>query len=157
MVRLLGGLVLCISTRYCGPKARTGRGRGREGAGLYPELTVLGFSEGSSPALASRVSRQTVLLPSFQVARDELARDGTRLNIKEVRRIALRQGLEVLTARKRDLEEFRAGTLPAGTELRGKRVGAAIDGGRVRTRVVVRKTKDKRTGKKKRKKFRRAA
>lgn len=154
LVRLLGGLVLSVSTLYCGPKARTGKGRGREGAGLYPELAVLGFSEGSSPALASRVARMTALLPSFQVARDELERDGTSLNIKEVRRIALRQGMEVLTARKRDLEDYRAGKLPAGSDLRGKRVGVAIDGGRVRTRVAVRKTKDKRTGKKKRKKYR---
>ncbi len=153
-VRLLGGLVLRISTLYCGPRARTGNGRGREGAGLYPELAVLGFSEGSSPALASRVARMTALLPSFQTARDELARDGVPLNSKEVRRIALRQGFELLTTRKRDLERFRAGQLPAGTELHGKRVGVAIDGGRVRTRVVIRKKKDQRTGKKRRQKFR---
>jgi len=42
MVRLLGGLVLYLSTLYCGPKPRTGAGRGREGAGVYPELAVLG-------------------------------------------------------------------------------------------------------------------
>jgi hypothetical protein len=153
-VRLLGGLVLWIATWYCGPRTRTGKGRGREGAGLYPELAVLGFSEGSSPALASRVARRTALLPSFQIAREELASDGLRLNIKEVRRVALRQGFELLTTRKRDLERFRAGQLPAGKQLHGKRVGVAIDGGRVRTRVVIRKTKDKRTGQKRRQKFR---
>jgi hypothetical protein len=153
-VRLLGGLVLWISTLYCGPRARTGEGRGREGGGLYPELAALGFSEGSSPALASRVARMTALLPSFQTACDELARDGVPLNSKAVRRIALRQGFELLTTRKRDLELFRAEKLPAGSELHGKRVGVAIDGGRVRTRVVIRKKKDKRTGKKRRQKFR---
>jgi hypothetical protein len=153
-VRLLGGLVLWITTLYCGPKARTGRGRGREGAGLYPELAALGFSAGSSPALASHVARRTALLPSFQIARDELARDGTPLNIKEVRRIALRQGMELLATRQRDLEQYRAGQLPRGRALRGKRIGVAIDGGRVRTRVVIRKKKDPRTGKKRRRKFR---
>ena len=153
-VRLLGGLVLWISTFYCGPRARTGKGRGREGTGLYPELAALGFSEGSSPALASRVARMTALLPSFQTARDELARDGVPLNSKEVRRIALRQGFELLTTRKRDLERFRAGELPRGTELHGKRVGVALDGGRVRTRVVIRTKKDQRTGKRRRQKFR---
>jgi hypothetical protein len=153
-VRLLGGLVLWISTLYCGPRPRTGEGRGREGGGLYPELAALGFSEGSSPALASRVARMTALLPSFQIARDELARDGVPLNSKAVRRIALRQGFELLTTRKRDLELFRAGKLPAGSDLHGKHVGVAIDGGRVRTRVVIRKKRDKRTGKKRRQKFR---
>lgn len=53
MVRLLGGLVLYLSTLYCGPAARTGQGRGREGGGLYPELAVLGFNEGASAALIS--------------------------------------------------------------------------------------------------------
>jgi len=154
MVRLLGGLVLWITTVYCGPKARTGSGRGREGSGLYPELAVLGFSEGSSPALASRVARLTALLPSFQTARDELARDDVPLNIKEVRRIAQQQGFELLSTRKRDLERYRAGQMPRGAELRDKRVGAAIDGGRVRTRVVIRTKKDKRTGKKCRQKIR---
>lgn len=153
-VRLLGGLVLWISTVYCGPKARTGAGRGREGAGLYPELAVLGFSEGSSPALASRVARMAALLPSFQTARDELARDGLPLDIKEVHRIARQQGFELLTTRKRDLERYRARQMPRGRELHGKRVGVAIDGGRVRTRVVIRKKKDKRTGKQRRQKFR---
>jgi hypothetical protein len=153
-VRLLGGLVLWISTLYCGPKARTGTGRGREGSGLYPELAVLGFSEGSSAALASRVARMTALLPSFQTADDELARDGLCLDIKEVRRIALQQGFELLSTRKRDLESYRAGLMPRGTALCGKRVGVAIDGGRVRTRVAVRKKKDKRTGKRRRKKYR---
>jgi len=154
LVRLLGGLVLCITTLYCGPKQRTGKGRGREGSGLYPELAVLGFSEGSSPALASRVSRQSALLPSFQTARDELERDGVPLNIKEVRRIALQQGFELLATRLHDLQRYRDGLLPRGKVLRGKRVGVAIDGGRVRTRVVIKKKKDKRTGKKRRQKFR---
>jgi hypothetical protein len=75
LVRLLGGLVVYLSTLYCGPKLRTGQGRGGEGSGLYPELAVLGFSEGSSPALASRVSRLTALLPSYEVARVEFELD----------------------------------------------------------------------------------
>ena len=53
-----GGLVVYLATLYCGPVARTGKGRGREGAGLYPELAALGIIEGSSPALVSLVGRQ---------------------------------------------------------------------------------------------------
>lgn len=153
-VRLLGGLPLWVTTLYCGPKRRAGKGRGREGAGLYPELALLGFSEGSSPALASRVGRLTALLPSYEVARAELAEEGTPLDIKEVHRIAKQLSAEMLTARKRDLERYRQGLLPAGVELKGKRVGAAIDGGRVRTRTVVRKQKGKGKGQKRRRKFR---
>ena len=96
----------------------------------------------------------TALLPSFQTARDELARDGVSLNIKEVHRIALQQGFELLTTRLRDLERYRDGLLPRGMALRNKRVGVAIDGGRVRTRVLIKKKTDKRTGKKHRRKVR---
>ena len=153
-MRLLGGLVVYLSTLYCGPRQRTGQGRGREGAGLYPELAVLGFSEGSSPALASRVGRLAALLPSYEVARGELAAEGTSLDIKQVHRIAKRLGAEMLATRRRDLERYRAGELPRGSELRGKRVGVAIDGGRVRTRTVIRKQKGKGKGKKRRRKMR---
>ena len=154
LVRLLGGLVLCVATLYCGPKRRTGTGRGREGAGLYPELAVLGFHDGNSPALVRRVGRRTALLPSFAAAQAELADDGVRLDIKVVHGIATRLGAEVLTTRKRDLERYRAGQLPPGTELHGQKVGVAIDGGRVRTRVVVRKQKGKGKGKTQRRRFR---
>jgi hypothetical protein len=150
----LGGLLLCITTCYCGPAARTGRRRGREGAGLYPELAVLGIREGSSPALASQVARLTALLPSYELTRKELAQRGLALNIKVVHRIARQVGAEILTTRTRDLQRYRAGDLPAGRELAGKRVGAAIDGGRTRVRTVIRKQKGRGPHKKQRRRFR---
>ena len=69
-----------------------------------------------------------------------------------MRRIATELGAQMLATRTRDLMRFRAGTLPAGTELAGKRVGVQIDGGRVphpdgREEVRV-------GGKRKRRKFR---
>jgi len=70
------------------------------------------------------------------------------LNLKVVHRIARQLGAQVLTARTRDLLRWRAGQLPAGQELAGKRVAAQIDGGRMRLRKVTRKQKGR--GKKKR-------
>jgi hypothetical protein len=154
MVRLLGGLVIYLSTLYCGPSGRTGRGRGREGSGLYPELAVLGFNEGASAALISMVGRQCALLPSYEMARQELEARGTSLGIKVVHRLARTLGAQVLTARKRALEEWRAGRLPAGTELVGKRVAAMIDGGRTRVRRVIRKQKGQGQKKKQRRRYR---
>jgi len=133
-LRLLGGLVLCVVTLYCGPKARHEKGRGSNGAGLYPELAAFGFSQGASPALVSSVARLSVLMPSFEHAHREIARRGVSLNLKTVRRISQRLGLEMLTARKGDLMAWRAGALPAGKELASKRIGVAIDGGRTRLR-----------------------
>jgi hypothetical protein len=133
--------------------ARTGKGRGPEGAGLYPELAALGIIEGSSPALVSLVGRQCALLPSYQIARRELAARGTPLGLKVVHRIARQLGAAVLTSRTRDLLRWRAGALTPGSELAGRRVAAMVDGGRTRVRTVIRKQKGRGKGKKQRRRY----
>ena len=127
-------------TVYCSPRSRTGRGRGREGGGLYPELAAYQISEGSSPNVQAEVGRQVALLPIEQ-ARAELARHGLELDEKAVRRIANELGAQMLAGRTRDLLRFRRGELPRGDGLKDKRVGAAIDGGRVRVRTVIKKVR----------------
>jgi hypothetical protein len=149
---LLGGLIIWITTWYCGPKARTGRGRGREGAGRYPELAALGIRKGATPALHSQVGRLTALLPSIDLAREELHHQGPRLDEKTVHRMARQLGADVLTTRTRDLQRYRQGQLPRGVELAGQHVVAEVDGGRVRIRTQVRAKKRK--GVKYRRKFR---
>lgn len=134
MVQLLGGLVLWVTTTYCGPRVRTGQERGREGGGLYRELGALGFCKGASPALVSTVARLSTLMPSFELAHQEMARRGVALNLKTVRRISERLGTECLVTRTRDLLAWRAGQIPVGSELAGKHIGVAIDGGRTRLR-----------------------
>jgi hypothetical protein len=116
-------------------------------------LAVLGFSEGSSPALVSCVARQCALLPSYECARQELAARGTSLDIKVVHRIARQLGAEVLTARSRDLLRWRAGQLLPGQALAGQRVAAQIDGGRMRLRRITRKQKGRGKKKKQRRRY----
>lgn len=139
-VRLLGGLLIFVMTLYCSPVRRTGRRRGREGSGLYPELGALGIHEGKSPALVRDVGRLTALLPSYETVRDELAERGLKLNIKEVHGIGRYAGQAALTYRRRELELYREGKLPAA-DGRGKRFGAMIDGGRTKIRTTKRKQK----------------
>ena len=139
-VRLLGGLILWVTTLYFGPATRTGKGRGREGAGLYPELGVLGIQEGKSPALVSEVGRLTALLPSYAIAREELVERGVSLNLKEVHGIGRYAGQAALAYRYRELVDYRAGKLPAA-DGRGKRFGVMIDGGRTKLRRTLRKQK----------------
>jgi hypothetical protein len=127
-------------TVYCSPRGRTGKGRGREGGGLYPELAAYRISEGSSPNVQAEVGRQVALLPIEQ-ARAELARRGLESDEKAVRRIANELGAQMLAGRTRDLLRFRRGELPAGEEFQGKRIAAATDGGRVRVRTVIKKVK----------------
>ncbi len=131
-------MVLWITTLYCGPRSRTGRGRGKEGRGLFPEQALLCFSKEVSPALASEIGYKAALLPSFELARRELARTGLDLGIKTIHTTACRVGFEVLTARKRDLLLWREGQLPPGTVFKGKRVGVMPDGGRIRLRECFR-------------------
>jgi len=151
VVRLLGGLAITVMTLYCSPRGRTGKGRGVEGSGLYPELAAYQISEGSSPNLQSEVGRLVGLLPIEQ-ARAELARRGVEQDEKAVRRIAGELGAQMMATRTRDLTRFRRGELPAGSEFAGKSIAVGIDGGRVRVRTVVETVRV--SGKRKRKKFR---
>ena len=66
--------------------------------------------------------------------------------------MARQLGAEVLTARTRQLQQFRDGQLPAGDDLVGRHVVAQADGGRVRIRTQI-ETK-KRKGVKHRRKIR---
>jgi hypothetical protein len=137
-VRLLGGLLLWVTTLYCSPAMRTGKGRGREGSGLYPELGVLGIQEGKSPALVREVGRLTALLPSYAAVQEELAERGMKLTVKEVHRIGRHAGQAALTYRYRELMMYRAGQMPSA-DGRGKRFAAMIDGGRTKLRTTTRK------------------
>ena len=147
-----------VTTLYCAPAARTktGKGRGREGSGVYPEFGVLGIQEGSSPALVREVGRQVALLPSYAISREELARRGLDLDIKELYGIGRYAGAAALTYRRRLLEQYRAGQLPAGQEWAGKRLGVFVDGGRTKIRTVIRRQKGRGKHKTQRRRYRTA-
>ena len=135
-VRLLCGLVMFVSTWYCAPRGgKRGTARSVEQqAGLYPELAALGFGKGCSPALQYTVARIVALSPSIAVAQKELTRQGIDLDPKAVRRMSEQLGIQLLAVRQRELMMWRAGQLPPGNELAGRRVVVQIDGGRVRLR-----------------------
>lgn len=151
--RLLCGIVLYVTTLYCPPKASCGAGSGRRDeerderrAGVFPELAALGISLGGTPAMTETVARTAAVHPSMDVARRELAQQGTRLDQKTVRRIAVQFGEQILALRRRELMAFREGRLPAGDELAGRRVAVQIDGGRLRTRRNKPSRKKRNTG-----------
>lgn len=133
-VSFLGGFAMWVTSLYCEP-ARSWRERKETPAvGLYVELAQFGFGKGITPGLQSRVARQAALCPSLQLACDELKRDGVSLNVKTVRRIANQCGENLLQLRKTRLLQWRAGTLPAGAQLKGQRVSVQLDGGRTKLR-----------------------
>jgi hypothetical protein len=103
--------------------------------------------------LTSLVARQATLMPSFELARQELTRRGLKLNIKVVHRVTHGLGQQLLIARRCDLERYRNGEMPAGTEFAGKRIVAQLDGGRIRLRKVTRKQKGKGKNKKQKRRY----
>ena len=133
---------------------RTGKGRGREGGGVYPEFGVLGIQEGSSPALVREVARQVALLPSYAISREELARRGVDLDIKEIYGIGTYAGAAALTYRRRLLEQYRAGLLATGSVWAGKRLGVFVDGGRTKIRTLTRRQKGRGKHKSQRRRYR---
>jgi hypothetical protein len=151
---LLGGLMLWVSALYCAPQQpRRGKRLGGHKGGLYPGLAVFGFHDGQSAALASLVARQSTLMPSFELARQELARRGLGLGVKAVHRATHRLGRQLLIGRRCDLERYRSGQMPAGTEFAGKRLCVQLDGGRIRLREATRKQKGKGNKKKRKRRY----
>jgi hypothetical protein len=110
---------------------------------VYIELAQFGCGKGISPGLESRVARQGALCPSLELACQELERDGVKLDVKTVRRITYQCGDGLLRLRRHQLLLWRAGELPAGDELHGKRVSVQIDGGRTRLRSNLRPAEQK--------------
>lgn len=139
-VRLLGGLIMWVSSLYCAPRKRWFRRVKQPTPGMHVELAQFGCGKGCTPGLQSEVARQAALCPSLQLAQQELQRRGVNLDVKTVRRITNQCGAGMLDLRTHELELWREGKLPAGTELEGQRVSVQIDGGRTRIRGDLRET-----------------
>lgn len=133
-VRMLGGLVMWVSSLYCAPCRSRSPRPDEKVPGLHVELVQFGFGKGCTPGLESKVARQTALCPSLEFARQELERDGVRLDGKTVRRMSRQSGEGLLWMRTRDVMLWRDGKLAAGSELAGNRVSVQLDGGRSRIR-----------------------
>ena len=133
-MKLLGGVMMWITSLYCEPRRGVFRRSDDQAAGLQIEQVQFGFGKKVSPGLETQVSRQAVLCPSFELARAELERGGVKLGVKTVRRIAQQCGRKFLNLRTDDLHQWRNGTLESTGELAGKRVTVQIDGGRTKLR-----------------------
>jgi hypothetical protein len=116
-VRLLGGLMMWVTSLYCAPRKGWFGRTNEKTPGMHVELVQFGFGKGCTPGLQSRVARQAALCPSLQFARQELERSGVKLDVKGIRRIANQCGQGLLRLRMQELELWRAGKLLAGTEL----------------------------------------
>jgi hypothetical protein len=76
-VRLLGGMILWMTTLYCPPKRKRFGQDELPRVGLDATLSQFGFGQGVSPGLESRVARKVALCPSIAFAHRELRREGT--------------------------------------------------------------------------------
>lgn len=141
-VTLLGGRKTTVHVRYLRPDHRgrpgrprgTGR-RGKGGSGVYPALAALGIWFGVTPALADEIARQVTDSDSVRTGRAALERRGIDLGHKQTLRVINAVGRRAVEQRDEWVMKALEGPLPARGALRGKRVVAAIDGGRVRARV----------------------
>lgn len=141
-VTLLGGRSVKVHVSYLRPDREglpgrprgTGR-RGKGGSGLYPSLAALGIWFGATPALADEISRQVTDSDSVRTGRAALARRGIDLGHKQTLRIVNAVGKRAVQQRDLWVANILECPPPSAGALRGKRVIAAIDGGRIRTRV----------------------
>ena len=145
-----------VVTWYCSPALRTGKGRGREGGGLYPELGILGFLEGKSPALVRSLGSLCAQMPSYAAVHTHLREEGSRLTLKEVHGIGVHLGQAVLAYRNQEIELYRQGKLPPGQlqDGQGKRFGVQVDGGRIKIRRTTRHQKGRGAAKTQKRRYR---
>jgi hypothetical protein len=142
VITLLGGRRVKARVTYLNADRRGLRGRprgvgkrGKGGTGLYPALAALGIWFGVTPALADEISRQVTDSDSVRTGRSALGRRGIDLGHKQTLRIINEMGRRAVEQRDLWLMNTLEGPAPRKGYLRGKRVIAAIDGGRLRTRV----------------------
>lgn len=133
-IKLLGGVLMWITSLYCEPRRGASRRDDKNVSGLHIEQVQFGFGKKISPGLETQVSRQAALCPSLELAQAELERSGVTLDTKTVRRVAQQCGEKLLQLRADDLRQWRNGTLAVTNELKGQRVSVQIDGGRTKLR-----------------------
>ena len=133
--RTLGGRTVEVVTPYATALPRAGEvreKRGAQGTGVYPVLDQLGISGRCTPALRLLVARAVCEANSVGSARDLLGASGVDVDHKAALRLTYAVCDDALRARK---EAVRATV--RGAEVGpfvGRRVVAAVDGGRVNTR-----------------------
>ena len=135
-IHALCGCTVEVKAKYIGPKCggktktRKAKKIMRGDAGFYPAPASMGISHHCTPGLMSEITRQVVESSSEEEARESLARRGIHLDIKTVWRLTNLHGVDSLRARDVKLA---VATGQVG-EMSGKRVVAAVDGGRIRMR-----------------------
>ena len=151
-VRLLGGTVVDIRTSYrlpvrtvrTGPKRGTGK-RGKAGTGMFPHLVTLGILSGATPAVLSEVGRQAAESSSLEVAQASLSRRGLDLNLKTITNLTQALGRLSLHLRQAQMLVQPDGSRGPG-QLAGKRIVAAVDGGRMRIRYSTTRGRRRKSG-----------
>lgn len=132
--RTLGGKTVEVATPYATARPRAGAARetrGPQGTGVYPVLDQLGVVGRCTPALRLLVSRVVCEANSVNSARELLASSGVEIDHKAALRLTYVVCEDALRARKQGMETVRAAD--EGPFV-GRRVVAAVDGGRLNTR-----------------------
>jgi hypothetical protein len=137
-IRTLGGQVVHVETSYASSRPRVGKKlehRGKAGTGVYPVLDQLGIVGRSTPALRLLVSRAVCEANSVDSARDLLAEGGVVIDHKAALRLTYLVTDDALRARRDAMRALEEGVDDG--PFAGRRVVAAVDGGRVNIRKRV--------------------
>ena len=138
LIRTVGGQQVEVVTPYAIGQPRGGghkKTRGAQGTGVYPVLDGLGISGRSTPALRLLVSRAVCEANSVASARELLAAGGVDIGHKAALRLTYMVTDDALGARSEAIAATTEGQ-DAGPFV-GRRVVAAVDGGRLQVRKRV--------------------
>ncbi|MCP4437164.1 MAG: hypothetical protein GY913_30580 [Proteobacteria bacterium] len=139
LVRTLSGQEVEVTTPYAigaprgrGPKSRK---RGAQGTGVYPVLDQLGIVGRATPALRLLIARSVSEANSVSAARELLAMGGVEIDHKAALRLTYEVTDDALRARAEAVAKLDKGNDDG--PFAGRRVVAAVDGGRVQIRKRV--------------------
>ena len=122
-ILLLGGNEIPIVSRFFAKN----KPRSEKGKGFYPGLAVLGISERMSPATLDLLAKSAASLGSIRDAQGALADQGINVSVTRISTAVRAAAVAARTLRTNDIS---LQTL----EIKGRKIVASIDGGRLRIR-----------------------
>jgi len=150
-IRLASGIIVAVKTPYFvqdrrGQRGRKRKKRGKKGSGCYPVLKALGIHERITPAAIEKLLRTVTICSSLAESREQLAKNGMKLNIKTIRTLAWEFGWRGIEAHLARLGEWFSKIADNDSPFAGQRVVVTIDGGRIRLRTPTKRGRPKKNG-----------
>ena len=127
VVHLPGGVDVTLHVTYYHRQKDAAKASCKPQRGLFPALMLLGVSNGLTPTVRQQMAKASALLGSFEEAREMLSEAGIAVSVNTLRKVCGRIGQKLV-------QLTSSGNMQVAGNVKGRRIVASLDGGRVRLR-----------------------